>query len=129
MNTNLKRFIVKILGASLVILIIGWLVFALFLTEYYIPVLPFLLAFFIIVNLFVHIFQVRQAKKNLAKFTRNNMLVTFSKLVLYSVFAFIYIAKNPENALVFVICLMFLYIIFTFIEVTELTRITKKTKE
>ena len=129
MNANLKRFIVKILGASLVILIIGWLVFALFLTEYYIPILPFLLVFFIIVNLLVHIFQVRQAKKNLAKFTRSNMLVTFSKLVLYSVFAFIYIAKDTENALVFVICLMILYITFTFIEVSELTRITKSKKD
>lgn len=128
MNTDLKRFIVKIIGVSLAIALIGWLVFSLFLPKYYIPILPFMLTFFLSVNLLVHLFQVRQAKKDLAKFTRSNMLVTFFKLVLYSVFAFVYIANDTENALVFVICLMILYIIFTFIEVTELTRITKSKK-
>ncbi|MBT3383725.1 MAG: hypothetical protein HN778_03705 [Prolixibacteraceae bacterium] len=125
----MKRFIVKIIGVSLAITLIGWLVFSLFIPEYYIPILPFLLAFFLLVNIVIHLFQLRQAKKDLAKFTRSNMLLTFFKLVLYSVFAFVYIANDTENALVFVICLMLLYIIFTFIEVTELSRITRGTKE
>mgnify|MGYP004008905571 FL=1 len=125
----MKRFIVKIIGVSLAITLIGWLVFSLFIPEYYIPILPFLLAFFLLVNIVIHLFQLRQAKKDLAKFTRSNMLLTFFKLVLYSVFAFVYIANDTENALVFVICLMLLYIIFTFFEVTELSRITRGTKE
>ncbi|MCD6354626.1 MAG: hypothetical protein J7L95_03665, partial [Prolixibacteraceae bacterium] len=76
----------------------------------------------------VHAFQLNLAKKDMAKFTRNNMLVTFFKLVVYSVFAVTYIAFDPGNALVFVICLMLLYIVFTVVEIIELTRISRKKK-
>lgn len=106
--------------------VIGWLVFSLFLPEYYLPILPFTLLFFLIVTILVHAWQLKVAKKNLAKFARTNMLVTFFKLVIYSVFAVVYIANDRENALVFVICLMIIYVIFSFLEVSELSRLSKK---
>jgi len=56
------------------------------------------------------------------------MLITFFKLILYSVVAVVYMAIDSENAIVFVICLMLLYLVFTFIEVAEITR-TQKTKQ
>ena len=65
------------------------------------------------------------AQKDLAKFTRSNMLLTFLKLIIYSVFAVVYIAVDRNHALVFVICLMILYVVFTFLEVSDLTRISK----
>jgi len=123
---DFKRFIIKILGASTAIALTGWLVFSLFIPEYYLPILPFLLGFFLIVTILVHAYQLKLAKKDIAKFARNNMLLTFFKLVLYSVFAFVYIAKDSDNALVFVICLMVLYLSFTVLEVSELTRIAKR---
>ncbi len=122
----MKRFFAKILGTSVVMAVIGWLVFSLFLPEYYLPILPFTLLFFLIVTILVHAWQLKVAKKNLAKFARTNMLVTFFKLVIYSVFAVVYIANDRENALVFVICLMIIYVIFSFLEVSELSRLSKK---
>lgn len=126
MNTNLKRFIVKTTGISVLIALIGWLVFSLFLPRYYLPILPYTLLFFLVVTVLVHAFQLKLLKKDLAKFTRNNMLITFFKLIIYSIFAIVYIAVDSENALVFVICLMLLYLIYSFIEVVELTRISNK---
>lgn len=126
MNTDLKRFIAKVVGISVIIALIGWLAFSLFLPQYYLPVLPYTLIFFLVVTILVHAYQLNLAKKDLAKFTRNNMLITFFKLTIYSIFAVIYISIDSENAVVFVICLMLLYIIFSFIEVTELTRISKR---
>lgn len=126
MNTNLKRFIVKTIGISVLIALIGWLVFSLFLPQYYLPILPYTLLFFLVVTILVHVYQLELAKKDLAKFTRNNMLITFFKLIIYSLFTIIYIALDSENALVFVICVMLLYIIYSFVEVAELTRISNK---
>lgn len=121
----MKQFIAKILGVSAVMVILAWLVFSLFIPQYYLPVLPYMLIFFLIVTISVHAWQLKMAKKDIAKFTRSNMLITFLKLVIYSVFAVIYIALDKENALVFVICLMLVYLVFSFLEVSDLTRISK----
>jgi hypothetical protein len=122
----MKHFIVKIIGISAFLALAGWLVFSLFLSEYYLPILPFTLLFFLIVTILVHAWQLKMAKKDVAKFTRSNMLVTFYKLIIYSVFAIVYIAIKPENALIFVISLFFLYLVFSFFEVVELSKISNK---
>lgn len=126
MNADLKRFIAKTVVLSAVIALIGWLVFSLFIPQYYLPIFPYALVFFLIIAIAVHAYQLRLARTNMAKFTRSNMLVTFFKLVVYSVFAVVYIANDSENALAFVIALFFLYLVFSFVEVSEITRIAKR---
>lgn len=122
----MKSFIAKLTGITLAIALIGWLIFTLLLPGYYLPVMPFLLLFFYVVTIGVHAYQLNLAKKDMGKFTRSNMLVTFFKLILYSTVAIIYIALDKENAIPFVVCLMLLYLIYTFIEVAELTRLSRK---
>jgi len=123
----MKSFIVKLTGITLAIALIGWLVFSLALPEYYLPILPFLLLFFYLTTIGVHAYQLNLAKKDMGKFTRSNMLVTFFKLILYSVVAVVYIAFDKESAIPFVVCLMLLYLIFTFVEVSEITKFSKNT--
>lgn len=122
----MKQFILKLAVITTGLALIGWLVFSQFLPHYYLPVLPFLLLFFFVVTLSIHAYQLSLAKKDLGKFTRSNMLITFFKLVLYSIVAIAYIAFDPANALVFIICLMLLYLIFTFVEVVEITKAVRK---
>lgn len=124
----MKNFIIKIALISAALAIIGWLVFSQFIPQFYIPVLPFLLLFFIVVSIAVHAFQLQQAKKDMAKFARNNMLITFFKLIFYLIVAITYFAVDTKNAMVFVICFMLLYIIFTVIEVTSLLKETAGSK-
>lgn len=124
----MKRFVLKIAVISVVLVLIGWLVFSKFIPQYYLPVLPFLLLFFIIVSIAVHAFQLHQAKKDMAKFARNNMLITFFKLIFYLTIAITYFAVDTKNAMVFVICFMLLYLIFTFFEVTSLINETSVNK-
>ncbi len=121
----MKQFIAKILGVSAVLVLLASLVFSFFIPQYYLPVLPYMLLFFLAVTISVHAWQLRMARKDIGKFTRSNMLITFFKLVIYSVFAVIYIAFDKENALVFVICLMIVYLVFSFLEVSDLTRTSK----
>ena len=122
----MKAFIVKLTGVTFALALIGWLAFSLFLQQYYLPVLPFLLLFFFATTIGVHAYQLKLAKTDMGKFTRSNMLITFFKLILYSVVAVVYIALHKENAIQFVVCLMLLYLIFTFFEVSELTKISRK---
>ena len=122
----MKPFIVKLSGISIAIALIGWLVFTYFLAGYYLPVMPFLLIFFYGTTIGMHAYQLKVAKKDAGKFTRTIMLVPFLKLMLYSVFAIAYIAIDKDNAIPFVACLMLLYLIFTFVEVRELIRISRK---
>jgi len=125
----MKQFITGIAIISLLLTLIGWLIFSQFIPGYYLPVLPFLLVFFIVISISVHAFQLQQANNNMAKFARNNMLVTFLKLILYSAVAVIYFAFDSKNASVFFICFMLFYLIFTVFEVTSLVRVTSANKK
>lgn len=125
----MKQFISGIAIISLLLTLIGWLIFSQFIPEYYLPVLPFLLVFFIAISISVHAFQLQQANNNMAKFARNNMLVTFLKLILYSAVAVIYFVFDSKNAKVFFICFVLFYLIFTVFEVTSLIRVTSANKK
>lgn len=122
----MKSFIAKITALTLAIALIGWLVFSLFLPEYYLPVFPYLLGFFYLVTIGIHAYQLSVAKKDIGKFARSNMITTFIKLMMYSILAVVYIALDRENAVAFVVVLMTLYLVYTFFEVSSLTRISKK---
>jgi hypothetical protein len=125
----MKQFISGIAVISLLLTLIGWLIFSRFIPELYLPVLPFLLVFFIVISISVHAFQLKQVNNNMAKFARNNMLVTFLKLILYSAVAVIYFVFDSKNAKIFFICFMLLYLIFTVFEVTSLIRVTSANKK
>jgi len=126
---NMKSFIAKLTVLTLAIALVGWLFFSMFLPEYYLPVFPWLLIFFYAFTLAVHAYQVNLSKKDLGKFTRSNMLITFVKLVVYSAAAIIYIAFDKENAFPFVICLFLLYFVYTFFEVAEITKLSRSHKK
>lgn len=129
MNTGIKRFFLKILIATVALALIGGIVFYFFIPQHYVPVLPGLLLFFALVTLLIHAWQLNLAKKNVAKVTRSSMIATMLRLFLYSAVAIIYIAIRPENALVFVICLMVFYVVYTYIEIVDLTQLLRKRKK
>lgn len=128
-NLKMKSFLVKLTAITLGLALISWLVFSLFLPKYYLPVLPFLLLFFYVTTVCIHVYQLSLAKKDIGKFARSNMLITFFKLILYSIVAVVYIALEKENAIPFVVCLMLLYLIFTFVEVSETSKIVRSKKD
>ena len=124
----MKQFILKVLLITIVLAIGGGIIFSLFLPQYYVPVLPFLLLFFAATTILIYAYQLKMAKKNMAKFASSNMLLSFSKLFLYSLVAIIYFILDTENAIVFVICLMLFYLVFTTFEVVSVLKITKENK-
>lgn len=125
-DRNIRKFVVKVLIAATVMVVLAWVVFAYLLPGYYLPVLPLMLAFFTIVAIVSHAWQVKLAKRDLSVFTRNSMLISMLRLMLYSIFAFAYLAFYQTNAAVFVVCLVFVYSVFTILEVSDMARIVKR---
>lgn len=129
MNTEIKRFLNKILIATIVLAAAGALVFYFFIPQHYVQILPLLLLFFALVTALIHRWQLKLAQKDEAKVTRSSMIATMLRLFLYSAVAIVYIAIEPENALVFVICLMIFYVVYTYIEIVDLTQLLRKRKK
>jgi hypothetical protein len=125
----MKKYIQNLLVIVLIIIIISWFVFSKIVPQYYIPVFPFIVLFYVVTSVFLFIYQLRLAKKDMGKFTRSIMLITFVKLILYSTLAILYIAFDTENAKIFVVCFMSLYAVFTVFEVFSLLSITANGKK
>ncbi|MFW5822464.1 MAG: hypothetical protein ACOCU7_03665 [Tangfeifania sp.] len=128
MSRELIRFIIKILVAALLLVAAGWIVFTFYFPEKYLPVLPWMLAFFTVVTVLIHAWQLTVAKKNMAKFTQNSMIVSLLRLVLYSGFAIVFLITHSENIAVFVVCIAVVYLIYTFLEVFDLQKFTQQKK-
>ncbi|MFW5774422.1 MAG: hypothetical protein ACOCWD_07050 [Tangfeifania sp.] len=128
MSRELIRFIIKILVAALLLVVAGWIVFTFYFPEKYLPVLPWMLAFFTVVTVLIHAWQLTVAKKNMAKFTQNSMIVSLLRLVLYSGFAIVFLITHSENIAVFVVCIAVVYLIYTFLEVFDLQKFTQQKK-
>jgi hypothetical protein len=123
----MKQFITGISIISITLILLGWFIFSQFIPQYYLPVFPFLLIFFVVTTIAIHAYQLQLAKKDTAKFTRSNMVITFLKLFLYSAAAIVYIAVDTKNAKPFVVCFILLYIVYTLFEVFSLLKIPANT--
>lgn len=126
MSRELKRFIVKILIAAVVMATAGWVIFTKFAPGHYLPVLPWMLAFFTVVTILIHAWQLSLVKKDMGRFTRSSMIVSLLRLVLYSGFAIVFLINNSENIPAFIVSIVVVYMVFTFLEVADLARITKR---
>ncbi|HPE74964.1 MAG TPA: hypothetical protein P5210_00215 [Draconibacterium sp.] len=120
----MKKYIQNLLIVVLIITILSWLVFSKIAPQYYLPVYPFIVLFYVVTSVLLFAYQIRLAEKDMGKFTRSIMLITFVKLILYSALAVLYIALDKENAKIFAVCYMSLYAVFTVFEVFSLLKIT-----
>lgn len=125
-NQEFKKFAVRILIAAVLLTSGAWIVFNYFIPELYLPVLPWMISFFTIITILTHGYQLRIAQKDMNKFARSSMIITMLRLLLYSFFALIYLTINNENAIVFVVCLVVVYLIYTVLETISLTRLVRR---
>lgn len=129
MSTEFKRFVVKTFVAAGILVLFGWIIFEFVTSGKYLSVLPWMLAFIVLVTIITHAFQLRMAKKDMSRFAAINMIMSMLRLLLYSAFAFIYLYKNPHEPVVFVVCLVVCYIVFTYLSVADLSNVSKSRPE
>lgn len=127
METPVRRFLLRLGVTTGVLAVAGTLLFRFFLLKYYTPALPFLLIFMAGFTFLTFTRLLKTADKGLGAFSRANMLVTMIRLLLFAAIAVFYFLTIKQNGPSFVICLGILYLIFTSLEVSELTRYLRST--
>lgn len=127
MGTPFRRFLLRLGVITGGLAVVGTVVFGFFLQDRYTPALPFLLVFMAGFTFLTFSRLLKTADKGLGAFTRANMLVTMIRLLLFAAIAVIYFLTIKLNGASFVICLGILYLIFTSLEVSELTLYLRNT--
>ncbi len=125
----MKKYIQNLFIVVFVIALFSWLIFSKFLPQYYLPVFPLIVLFYAVISVSIYSYQLRLASKDTGKFARSVMMVTFLKLILYSAVAILFIVIDKENAKIFVVCFMSLYVVFTVFEVFSLLKINTSNKK
>ena len=126
MHYELRKFIIYSVILTGIIALTGLLAFTTFLSKYYLPIFPWLLLFFMFINIIVHSLLVNSSEKKKIKFETAFLLSFFIKFFGYIIFLMIYISKHKESALIFVAGLFLLYIIYTLFEIKSIISFLKR---
>ncbi len=116
----LKKYIINILAFSLIISIIALAVFYFWLPQFYLPVFPFLILFFVMVTIGVHLFLTKAGKRTIRQFSTFYMGSVTAKLFIYLIFLVAYALTHKEQAISFILTFFILYVLFTFFETYSL---------
>jgi hypothetical protein len=116
----LIKFIKRILIFSAIISAIAVLLFVFIIPRFYLPVFPFLLAFFVISSIGVHAILTNAGKQKITRFSTFYLGSISIKLFLYIIFMTIYIVVDKSTAVPFLIAFLILYFLFTFFETLSL---------
>jgi len=126
MNLFFKQFLLKNLLISIILAILGWIIFSTFLSGLYHPIFLFLLFFSLIINLLI--FYVVTRKKN--SVSRSPMIIFKSFGIKFFSYVgitlvFFLIEPNMRFRITFILVMFCLYMAFTFLEITSLTKFFK----
>lgn len=115
----LKPFVTRLTLISAGFLIIALILYALLPGTVISVSLPFLIIYFYLITLGVHIIIVRATRRSPRQFVTWFMGATFLKFFIYVITVFIYAFFNRADLIPFVISFFILYIIYTIIEVVS----------
>ncbi len=119
-----KRFVVRTLLLTLAVSVAGSVVFLLLLPRWYSPVMPFLLIFFFSFTILTFFFIIRE--DNLLKFTRFTIIITYLRLMVYTVVTLLCLLFTQAKAAGIVLTVGVLYLIYTFWETMVLSRVVRQ---
>lgn len=122
----MKNFIIKSSILTIIVFMLGVVLYAAFMSSFYRSILAVLpLLFFVVTNL-VHFYLLKTAAQSNARFTAHYMAASFLKMFFYLALAIAYAFLNKEHAKIFLINFLLLYIIYTTFEVVELSKVFRQ---
>lgn len=122
----MKRFIIQSTVLTIIVFILGTIVYSTFLQQYYLPILPFAALFFYLVTNFVHAYLLKIAVKSGSRFTSQYLAVSFLKMFFYLTVAVAYALLNREYAKIFLVNFLLLYAVYTTFEVLQFSRFVRQ---
>ena len=126
MYYEIRKFIINSVILTGIIALAGFVAFATLLNKYYLSIFPWLLVFFLFINITVHSLLVSSSGNKKIKFETAFLLSFFIKFFGYIIFMIVYISNNKENSLIFVVGLFLLYIIYTSFEINSIISFLKR---
>ena len=126
MTNPIKQFALRGLILLLVFVVLGLIAFTSFLSPYYIPVFPLLLAFFYLVSVISFSIIVNATRRNPRDFTNKFILFSGIKLIIYLVIIILYLFFARENAVPFLIGFFILYTVFSIYDVVSSVSFIRK---
>lgn len=122
----MKSFIVKSTFLTIIVLLLGAIVYSTVFTQFYLTVLPVVLVFFYIVTNLVHAYLLKVAGKSGSRFTSQYMATSFIKMFFYLAVAIFYVIINKEDAKIFLVNYLLFYIVYTTFEVIEISKVVRQ---
>jgi len=122
----MKRFILQSTVLTIIVFILGTIVYSTFLEQYYLSILPFTVLFFYLVTNLVHSYLLKIAVKSGSRFTSQYMAVSFLKMFFYLAVAIVYALLNREYAKLFLGNFLLLYAIYTAFEVLQISKFVRQ---
>lgn len=110
---------------SLIIILTGGAVFAVFLRDHFLWVYPFVVLYFFLLNAFQHFSLLDVSVNNLRLFQANYLMWFGAKLFLNLTFVLVYILTDKIHALSFVLVFGLCYIVYGIFEVASLTNVLR----
>lgn len=125
----MKSFIVKSTVLTIIVFILGAILYFTVFIQFYHSILPVVPAFFYIVTNLVHAYLLNIAGKSSSRFTSQYMAVSFIKMFFYLAVAIVYVIINKEDAKIFLVNFLLLYVVYTTFEVIEFSKVVRQTKK
>lgn len=122
----MKAFFIKSSILTLILFLLGTILYTTILKPYYFTLLPLTVLFFFAVTNLVHAYLLKIAVKSGSKFTSQYMAISFIKMFFYLAVAIVFVIFNKEIARPFLLNFLLLYIIYTFVEVFEFSKLVRQ---
>lgn len=125
MNSHLKKFIVRGLIISLILLITGTVLFTTVLNDFFNVSHPLLLIVIFFTTVIFHRYLISHAEKDTRKFPAKFLGVSGIKMGFYLIIIIVYSILQREHAVSFLLCFIVLYLIFSVFEVISIVNYIK----
>lgn len=128
MENSFTKFIKGLSYYTLIIFVVGAILFSTIFRSYFLLILPFVLFFYYISTLVLHKFMLRISQKDISRFSFKFMMLSLIKMFIYIIFGVIYIIIDEENAVTFLIVYLILYVAYAVFEVRSVMELINESK-
>lgn len=124
----MKSFLLKSTILTVIVLILGAILYYTVFNQFYRSILPGILAFFYILTNLVHAYLLNIAGKSGSRFTAQYMAISFIKMFFYLAVVIVFVITNKEDAKIFLVNFLLLYVVYTIFEVYEISNFVRQLK-
>lgn len=122
----MKSFVVKSVFLTVIVLMVGAVVYSTVFKQFFLIILPVTVGFFFIVTNLVHSYLLKIAASSGSRFASRYMAASFLKMFFYMVVAVAYAILNRADAKIFLANFLLLYIVYTTFEVIEISKTVRQ---